>query len=531
MDPLSRKLFQNSPARERLSQMGGIMASSPALASTVARFQEGGPVGELEYVVIIPGVTDRRGMRVRASTLEMIGQANPDLLQRSQVMDSATAQSMGIDVPSVRPGDAILSRQLGPQPAAAPTPAPAPLGPDAMDLFSENFGVDDMPPPGPVPAPPPTPAEAIGLSPGLSIPVAIPEGEFGPSPERLRMHARVQETRDRRTQVLRDAAAEELRLSAARALADGQPELAAELEAQAAEFEQMPSEELLAGEPLPPENLEDVLPPPTGPEEPPAAGEEITPPARGGDEPPAAGGGETNDPLRAAETQLDQDLRTFFGIEPRDPSSRRAEFDERLSFFQEVLGTRSRDEARDRAMNLAMIGLAIAAGQSPNMLTNIAQGALAGTQAMQRAQAAGQEREDELRMLAFRDVLGDEQEYRQLRRALGMERFRDSIRPGETGESSRQELRYNEIYSKTYERVMQETDNVEEALSVAARAARAAAPLAPSARSAPSAGEGVSSAVAAQVQQDLQNNVPVATIRSRLVAAGLNPDDFEGLSE
>ena len=44
MDVLKRKMFQRRPARDKLSQMGGIMASSPELASTVARYSQGGPV-------------------------------------------------------------------------------------------------------------------------------------------------------------------------------------------------------------------------------------------------------------------------------------------------------------------------------------------------------------------------------------------------------------------------------------------------------------------------------------------------------
>jgi hypothetical protein len=38
MDPLMRKLFQPREAREKLRGMGGIMSSSPQLASTVAKF-------------------------------------------------------------------------------------------------------------------------------------------------------------------------------------------------------------------------------------------------------------------------------------------------------------------------------------------------------------------------------------------------------------------------------------------------------------------------------------------------------------
>jgi hypothetical protein len=38
-NPMSRKLFQSREAREKLRGMGGIMASSPELAQTVAKFK------------------------------------------------------------------------------------------------------------------------------------------------------------------------------------------------------------------------------------------------------------------------------------------------------------------------------------------------------------------------------------------------------------------------------------------------------------------------------------------------------------
>jgi hypothetical protein len=40
-NPMSRKLFQSREAREKLRGMGGIMASSPELAQTVAKFADG----------------------------------------------------------------------------------------------------------------------------------------------------------------------------------------------------------------------------------------------------------------------------------------------------------------------------------------------------------------------------------------------------------------------------------------------------------------------------------------------------------
>ena len=58
---------------------------------------------------------------------------------------------------------------------------------------------------------------------------------------------------------------------------------------------------------------------------------------------------------------------------------------------------------RKQAMaNLAMIGLAIASGQSPNALTNIAQGALSGMQAIRAREADVEERDEAMRLAAFK---------------------------------------------------------------------------------------------------------------------------------
>ena len=43
-NPMSRKLFQTREAREKLRGMGGILASSPELSQTVARFNNGGDI-------------------------------------------------------------------------------------------------------------------------------------------------------------------------------------------------------------------------------------------------------------------------------------------------------------------------------------------------------------------------------------------------------------------------------------------------------------------------------------------------------
>jgi hypothetical protein len=125
-------------------------------------------------------------------------------------------------------------------------------------------------------------------------------------------------------------------------------------------------------------------------------------------------------PLQDAADRAAADLRSALNLDPPPPppKDRRERFQQELDLIREVFGDRTKDESRERMANLAMIGLAIAAGQSPDALTNIAQGALAGTQAIQRAQAAERERDDALRMKAFENVLAEEAEERKFTRDL-----------------------------------------------------------------------------------------------------------------
>jgi hypothetical protein len=135
------------------------------------------------------------------------------------------------------------------------------------------------------------------------------------------------------------------------------------------------------------------------------------------------------DPLAGAADSVLPGIRETFGVgEPdRAPRNRRERIEQELQLIKDVFGDKTKDESRERAMNLAMIGLAIAAGQSPNAITNIAQGALAGTQAMQRAQAAAAEREDALRMQAFDNVMAEEREERGFQRQMQLAQFKAGL--------------------------------------------------------------------------------------------------------
>ena len=97
-----------------------------------------------------------------------------------------------------------------------------------------------------------------------------------------------------------------------------------------------------------------------------------------------------------------------------DTSDLRARAEERIKLFQDLFGS-DEPTARDRAMQFAMIGLAIAAGQSPNALTNIASGLLAGTQAMTAQEAERRKGAREIRSEAITSVFNELEAEREAR--------------------------------------------------------------------------------------------------------------------
>lgn len=350
MDPFSRKLFKNPDARQRLSQMGGIVASSPELASTVQRFQVGGDVTGLPPAtpaeeVLRPSGHQRWFLQGRNQRRQFPG--------RKQLSDAVPRPDANHEF--FQPGGALSdlgqlaarsgSVAINTVPAAAAMVNTA-INPVVRYATGYEFPVPEF---------------------NLSGTPNAPTG--GPSAEAI-------------------ASAEE-----AAALRD---------ELGITESLRTPEDQREAAEAA--RDALTTLRPPARPER------DALP----------------DDPMAEAADTTANELRQVFGVPSPDraPKNRRERVEQELDLIKEVFGHRNKDEARERAMNLAMIGLAIAAGQSPNALTNIAQGALAGTQAMQRAQGAEREREDALRMQAYESVLGEEREDRQFERQKELAEFR-----------------------------------------------------------------------------------------------------------
>jgi len=153
-------------------------------------------------------------------------------------------------------------------------------------------------------------------------------------------------------------------------------------------------------------------------------------------------------------------------------------FDQMLGRLERVMGTKDEDSRQKAMANLAMIGLAIAAGQSPDALTNIAQGALTGMQAIRREQASEEATQREMRLTALQMASAEVENRRKLQNALMVA----GLRGADGSESTRQEYLYNDVFRKAYEAALLEGGDVVTATELARQAARQAAPNAPSAQ-------------------------------------------------
>jgi hypothetical protein len=88
-------------------------------------------------------------------------------------------------------------------------------------------------------------------------------------------------------------------------------------------------------------------------------------------------------------------------------------YEKAVERFGRILGDESNEDKRKKALaNMAMIGLAIAAGQSPDALTNIAQGALVGMKGIQEAEAADKQSLKEIKLAALKATMDQETQIR-----------------------------------------------------------------------------------------------------------------------
>jgi hypothetical protein len=96
-------------------------------------------------------------------------------------------------------------------------------------------------------------------------------------------------------------------------------------------------------------------------------------------------------------------------------------YEEKLALFNKVFGDSDEQDSKDKAMNLAMIGLAIAAGQSPNALTNIAQGLMVGAKGIGAQRKERQAKREKVKVMALDAALKEAAAQQEFARELGLE--------------------------------------------------------------------------------------------------------------
>lgn len=92
--------------------------------------------------------------------------------------------------------------------------------------------------------------------------------------------------------------------------------------------------------------------------------------------------------------------------------------------LSDLMGDTPEDEKNEFWMNMAMMGFAVAAGESPDALKNIADGMLAGTAQIQQGKAAKKERQDKMTLTAFGEVLADQRATDKFGRDLAVAKVR-----------------------------------------------------------------------------------------------------------
>jgi len=120
---------------------------------------------------------------------------------------------------------------------------------------------------------------------------------------------------------------------------------------------------------------------------------------------------------KASEKQKnDQILELLNQKAPKEKLTLEQRFERMKKARKAVFGDSSQAEKSIDGFNLAMLGFAIASGDSPNALTNIAKGALAGAQQMQATAERRRAREERLKESDFQAALQDDRMAQQVER-------------------------------------------------------------------------------------------------------------------
>jgi hypothetical protein len=463
MDVLNRKLFANKEARNKLAEMGGIMASSEALmreAQNVPMYAPGGvvdaPQRQPQFVITIPGYRNGAMFRINESTLMMMNDTIPDLMSQEGTQVFPVEMFGDSDAAlKIRPGDAIINADLNPRQEQVALPEQTVTrkqtvlerkglesmfgGPDLSNYTGERTTFSDVMT---------NPAYDASLDNTQAI---VPETPFAPTesyvpPERQKGPAfsafgmptpadyqttfpissqdiytdnlvtKQNNTKKRVEQIDSGISAIETELAKDPFNADIKRRLE-EAKRQRDAAVKAQQEAISAPEVAPVEGPQDSGTPLFAQEE--FSADNLVPPSNtrpgpsttdtglsfGADVPamqnPGAWGegialtfGKTGNPEDATGVAL-----SGLGVKPaEDLKSRNKQMQD---LFKEMFGDSDEDVAKEKYLNLAMIGFAIASGASGNALTNISQGMMQGVSKMLEDQKDRKGRDEKLKYAAF----------------------------------------------------------------------------------------------------------------------------------
>jgi len=371
MSVMQRKLFANKEARTKLRDMGGIMSSFPELSGEVQRFQAGGGVTP-EFIPPVPSAYDQ----LRSETPEF-REVDPNatafmqdvqgLLRQGEIAKALRRVQVGLATGSYGPAGSLGGRVLGYFSDDPETAAQRAAGREAMQWLND-----------------PANERMLLENPDLILLAAEDPISFV--------------ARAGSGQMIADLARKDAEAVAEERAAAGVTSAKDSFGARLARGDQEPG--MTTGTPIYEQRIASLVP--TSAET----------PDETGDEEQAA---PTTEQRIASLIPTPTETGDETGGDGTGTRDLRARAEERIKLFQDLFGS-DEPTARDRAMQFAMIGLAIAAGQSPNALTNIASGLLAGTQAMTAQEAERRKGAREIRSEAITSVFDELAEERKLTR-------------------------------------------------------------------------------------------------------------------
>lgn len=449
----NRKLFANRDARRRLSEMGGIMASSPELLGEAQMYADGGRVipGDMPPLPQNQPMGQQIGNAL-GNFFQPIGQGMRDTMQP---MGQAIREGLGSSY-STGPLEALLAAGAA-ENAAATTPTTNRLSREDLMTQTQPITIDYM---GSATTVYVNENGDIFDASGQNMMFTVPRSDFENIVTKVNQTLQREVAAQTRTQEREAAAARSAfektgsgadlaAATAAEAAVANPPEArtvapdpielarirGAQAEGRDVFAEEGPGATGLSGQVAPAPAAEQ----PTGPDLT-AIAETISNPDLSPSERNAA-----------ASTQV----LAGVGVPDAENLSVRDRVKAYEEMFKEMLGEKDEDVAKEMWHNMAMIGFAIAAGENPNALQNISQGLLAGTKMMREDRATRQAREDKIRMMAISEGLSDERAAERLASAERIAAMRSTRDRNEVGVAPNPLVAINAIadtYRETYGR-------------------------------------------------------------------------------